>query len=221
MKNPDFEVYADLKKFNSNIASTWSNAFSIALQYASKSERDVQLLDYGCGDGKYFFHWLDRGLSAENIHGLEVSKKRIERCRQLGWKNVHQLVQGQSLPYESGSFDVVNCMEVIEHIPEAEGKRVIAELRRVINPKDGVLMISTPNYPVKRFYDFYDAIVTRRWARVYDDPTHITFFNHQRLTRLLGSHFTRVEPHPFKPGFLYKYIRHPALLHKLFFLCRP
>ena len=72
-------------------------------------------------------------------------------------------------------------MEVIEHIPAEDGKRVIGELRRVIKPS-GVLLISTPNYPVKRFYDYCDAMFHRKWARLRDDPTHVILFNHERLT---------------------------------------
>ena len=220
MNNQDFEAYADLKKFNSHIASTWDVAFTEALKYAGKVVSEVKLLDYGCGDGKYFRYWIDRGLLPENINGLEVSKKRVSRCHQIGWKNALQLLPQASLPYADGSFDIINCMEVIEHIPAEEGKRVIDELRRVIRPR-GVLLISTPNYPVKRFYDFCDAVLQHKWARLKDDPTHVTPFNHKLMTQLLRRKFTQIEAWPFKQGFLYKRFQHPALLHKLFFLCRP
>lgn len=220
MNNQDFEAYADFKQFNTNVAGTWDGAFTAALKYVGKQEVEIQLLDYGCGDGKYFKYWMKRGLLPKHIHGLEVSEKRITRCHQTGWANARQLTPEAPLPYADASFDIINCMEVIEHIPAEEGKRVVEELRRVIGP-DGVLLISTPNYPVKRFYDYCDAVFHRKWARLKDDPTHVTLFNHQRLTQLLGQHFTRIEARPFKPGFLYKRIQHPAVLHKLFFLCRP
>jgi 2-polyprenyl-3-methyl-5-hydroxy-6-metoxy-1,4-benzoquinol methylase len=111
-------------------------------------------------------------------------------------------------------------MEVIEHIPAEDGKHVISELRRVIKPS-GVLLISTPNYPVKRVYDYYDAMFHQKWARLSDDPTYVILFNHERLTQLLGRQFTQIEARPFKQGFFYKGVQHPALLHKLFFLCHP
>jgi len=190
------------------------------LKLVATPKVETQLLDYGCGDGKYFKYWVELGLLPEHIHGLEVSEKRVMRCHQIGWKNAQKLMPEATLPYEDASFDIINCMEVIEHIPAEEGDRVIGELRRVIKP-DGVLLISTPNYPVKRFYDFCDAVFHRKWERLKDDPTHVTLFNHQRLTQLLGRRFKRIEPRPFKPGFLYKRIQSPALLHKLFFLCRP
>jgi SAM-dependent methyltransferase len=179
MKSQDFEAYADHKKFNNFIASTWDKAFAVAINYSDKTADRVRLLDYGCGDGKYFKYWLEKGLLSENIHGLEISEKRIQRCRQIGWENALRLKPG------------------------------------------GVLLISTPNYPVKRFYDFCDAVLHQKWARLKDDPTHITFFNHKRLTQILGQQFKQIEAWPFKQGFLYKRFQHPSMLHKLFFLCRP
>lgn len=219
MNNQDFDAYADHKRFNTKVADTWDAALSGALERTGRPSNAILLLDYGCGDGKYFAHLVRRGLVAENIHGLEVSSRRVDRCRQIGWANAKLLVPNAPLPYEDGTFDLINCMEVIEHIPAAEGGRVIHELHRVLKP-GGVLLISTPNYPIKRFYDLCDAVLHRKWARLRDDPTHVTYFNHQRLSRLLGSYFARVEPWPFKPGFLHKRFPRPFFLHKLFFMCQ-
>ena len=46
------------------------------------------------------------------------------------------------LPYDDGSFDLVTCFEVIEHVPDPGA--VLGELRRVLAP-GGVLAISSPN----------------------------------------------------------------------------
>lgn len=219
MNNQDFEAYADQKRFNTNVAETWDAALGSALERIGRPSNTIRLLDYGCGDGKYFSHLVGRGLTVENIHGLEVSSRRVDRCQQLGWPNAKRLVPNAMLPYSDGMFDLVNCMEVIEHIPEEEGMRVVTELHRVLRP-GGFLLISTPNYPIKRFYDLSDALLHGKWARLRDDPTHVTYFNHQRLSCLLGASFARVEPWPFKPGFLYKRFPKTYFLHKLFFLCQ-
>lgn len=219
MNNQDFEAYADLKRFNTSVADTWDTALSEALRCTGRPLESVRLLDYGCGDGKYFAHWCGRGLSPANLHGVEVSERRVERCRSIGWDNARVVAPGTALPYEDGSFDIVNCMEVIEHIPGSQSERVVSEMSRVLRP-GGILMISTPNYPIKRVYDFCDAMFHGKWSRLRDDPTHVTLFNHERLTRLLRGSFARVEPRPFKPGFLYKRLPRPFLLHKLFFLCQ-
>jgi 2-polyprenyl-3-methyl-5-hydroxy-6-metoxy-1,4-benzoquinol methylase len=220
VKDQDFELYADLKRFNTAIAPTWDMALNEVLQCVMRPPEQVRLLDYGCGDGKYYAHLLSKGLSSDLVHGADVSRRRIERCLQIGWHNARVLVPGASLPYEDGMFDIVNCMEVIEHIPFAQCEKTVRELRRVLRP-GGVLLISTPNYPIKRFYDLCDAVLHGKFIRLRDDPTHVTRFDHQRLTRLLQDSFARVETRDFKPGFLYKHYPRPFLLHKLFFLCQP
>lgn len=219
MNSQDFEAYADLKPINKNIADTWANSLQEAISWIGEPKDKIQLLDYGCGDGKYFTHYQKVGLRVENLYGLEISKKRIERCLDAGWKNARVLYPNQPIEFPNQKFHLINCMEVIEHIPEEEGKRVIAELKRLLKP-GGVLLISTPNYPIKRFYDFCDAFFHGKWDRINDDPTHVTFFNRLRLTGLLSPHFTRLESRVFKPGFLYKRLKQPKLMHKLFYLCR-
>jgi SAM-dependent methyltransferase len=217
--NQDFEKYALTKRFNLKVADTWNRTFEEALAQLATPVDRVRILDYGCGDGKYFPFFLSRGFTPENIYGLEISRLRLERCHELGWKNARLLESGKPLPVDDASIDIVNCMEVIEHIPREEGKRVVAELRRILRP-GGLLMISTPNYPMKRFYDLSAVVFQRKWDRIRDDPTHVTHFNHARLSGLLGAHFSSVSPRDFKQGYLYRRFPRPFFLHKLFFLCR-
>jgi SAM-dependent methyltransferase len=218
MDKQDFEAYALAKPFNPSVAATWLAAFGEALRRLERSPDVVRVLDYGCGDGKYFHTFLEAGLCADHVHGIDVSKLRVERCQQMGWHHARVIEPGARLPYADGTFDLINCMEVIEHIPAREGARVIEDLRRVLRP-GGLLMISTPNYPIKRFYDFCDAFLLGKWGRLHDDPTHVTRFSNARLSALLRPHFTALLPRQFKPGFLYARFPHPFFQHKLFFLC--
>lgn len=215
---PDFERYADRKTFNQAIAPGWQAAFEEAVPRIGRPVAELRLLDVGCGDGKYFRHLVRHGLAAENIHGVEVSKKRVERCRALGWTNVRYVQGGVPLPYPDDSIDLINFMEVIEHVTADTIEALLAEMRRVLKPQ-GLMMISTPNYPAKRFYDCFDAFVHGKWARLKDDPTHVTFYNHARLSRLLKRYFGSLDERFFKDGFLYARLPRPAFRHKIFYLC--
>lgn len=219
MSKQDFEAYAVEKPFNYSVADTWEKVFDEAVQRSGKPIGEIEILDYGCGDGKYFPYFTSRGFDPAHLHGVEVSKLRIDRCKAIGWEKARLLGKGEKLPYPDASFDVVNFMEVIEHVPQEAIGEILKEIRRVTKP-GGFLMISTPNYPIKRFYDFVDAFVGRKWARLRDDPTHVTFYTHQKLHAALDPLFSSVEERLFKPGFLYKRWRRPVFLHKLFFLCR-
>lgn len=215
---PDFELYADQKSFNETIPPGWQAAFEEVVTAMDVPRDRLRFLDVGCGDGKFYRHLLREGLIVDNIHGVEVSRKRVERCHALGWANARYVEDGISLPYADDSMDLVNLMEVIEHVPGGIVDALLAEIARVLRP-NGRLLISTPNYPAKRFYDFWDAFVHRKWSRLKDDPTHVSLYNHDRLTARLRRHFGRLDERPFKDGFLYARLPRPAVRHKIFFIC--
>jgi 2-polyprenyl-3-methyl-5-hydroxy-6-metoxy-1,4-benzoquinol methylase len=126
----------------------------------------------------------------------------------MGWANARLIEGKEPLPYKDASFDIINIMEVIEHIPAGQGARTVSDLRRILRP-GGMLLISTPNYPIKRFYDWSDALLHRKWSRLRDDPTHVTHFSDKRLRQLLEQNFSDVQARPFKHGYLYKRIKSP------------
>ena len=219
MDNQDFEKYAVIKPFNDKVSNNWELAANDALARIKTSKDSIRILDYGCGDGKYFPFFVKKGFSPTNVFGLEVSQIRINRCKDIGWNNVKLVHENSPFPYNDSYFDVINCMEVIEHIPINEAKSTIARLRKLLRPR-GCLIISTPNYPIKRFYDLYDALIHRKYNRFKDDPTHVTRFTHFRLRSILKLHFVKFENRMFKAGFLYKYFAFEYFKHKIFFLCQ-
>ncbi|WP_297107205.1 class I SAM-dependent methyltransferase [uncultured Devosia sp.] len=215
---PDFERYADQKTFNTSIPPTWRAAYDRLVADRGWKAADIRFLDVGCGDGKFFEYLKSKGLALDHIDGVEVSHKRVERCHAIGWTSVRYMAPGSALPYPDQSFDVINLMEVVEHVPAGTIDSLLAEVTRVLAPT-GVVLISTPNYPIKRFYDFFNAFVHGKWKRLRDDPTHITLYNHNRLRSRLGKHFGTLEELSFKDGFLYKRWPRPFFRHKLFFAC--
>lgn len=71
INNQDFEGYARLKPFSSQIAQDFF------WKYMNKKRFEIS-------DIKFL---VDSGALKENIFGTEVSKIRIDRCKELGWKN--------------------------------------------------------------------------------------------------------------------------------------
>jgi len=53
---------------------------------------------------------------------------------------IHDISQG--IPFPSGSYDFVFCLEVLEHLPNPFG--TLSEIHRVLKP-GGVLIVSVPN----------------------------------------------------------------------------
>jgi 2-polyprenyl-3-methyl-5-hydroxy-6-metoxy-1,4-benzoquinol methylase len=219
INNQDFEAYANIKCFNYNIAETWMRLIDDIFKKSKRDICDIRILDYGCGDGKYYPCFINYGIPASNIYGVDVSRIRIERCKKIGWENVFSIDNDPILPFEDNYFDIVNIMEVIEHIPKQIINSCMKEISRVID-KSGVMILSTPNYPVKRFYDIVDVFLSKKWERLRDDPTHVTFYNSKKLKKLLNQYFFNVELYTYKEGFLFRKLGYKCLRHKIMVVCK-
>ncbi len=214
MDKQDFEKYADVKPINDAPNPSWERLFEKYIEIRRQDLTRLQVLDYGCGDGKFLFRFHAHSVPKENIYGHEVSKTRVQRCHEKGWTNIVHVDLHKPLPFEDKKFDFVNLTEVIEHIPSAETDFYIHDMHRMMK-NDGILFVSTPNYPVKRFNDWFNVIVNRRWKRIYDDPTHVTFYTPKSLQTRLQKKFKHVEVVCYKEGVFYPRIKHPMAMHKI------
>ncbi len=211
--NQNFEEYAKLKKFNTNIAKSWEDIFFGELKKRKLTMENIFFLDYGCGDGKYYNYLLQKGASKEKVYGMEVSKTRVKRCHDIGWNNCLFLELMKPLPYEDNTFDVINMIEVIEHIPKSEISFYLNEFKRILKP-NGFFLCTTPNYPIKRFYDICDSFILRQ-NRFKDDPTHVSFYNPKKLSNLLRKHFKNITINVYKEGGLYRKFKKQIFMHKM------
>jgi len=121
---------------------SWSHRgrFRAALRIA----REVQggrTLDYGCGDGTFL------GLLASHMAvsavGAEIHSSIVDSCRSrfAGYDNLRFVHVSGLEPSERESFDVIYCMEVLEHVTEPD---VLLERLEWLLAPGGTLVISVP-----------------------------------------------------------------------------
>jgi len=150
-------------------------------------EEPRSVLDVGAGDGRYLDLLAPLLPPGGRLIACEISLVRARRIRARGFPVV--VAQSEALPFRAGAFDLVSFLEVIEHTwsPAAS----LDETARVLS-LGGRLALTTPNYPMKRLFDLRAAVRQRSWARLKDDPTHISPLSAGRLERLLRPRFSQV-----------------------------
>lgn len=208
MSHQDFEKYANERSMQGNISPLYVEFFLKNISPASS----FRILDFGCGDGKYF-NFFKKFFKEANIYGTEISETRIKRCKKNGWENALYLKKGYPLPFSENYFDFINFDQVIEHIPKEEVAFYLAELYRVLKI-DGKILILTPNYPIKRLYDVLNSAIKRDFTRLKDDPTHVNKYNFETLKNELKIYFKHIKLEA-TGGFLYSLFKKDFFSRKI------
>lgn len=99
------------------------------------------VLEVGCGTG-YGLHFLAK--AAAQLDGVDMDDESIATAkRQYHRSNVHYAVQDiHTFPRES-HYDVVICLEVIEHLDRDAALALLRRIKALKKP-DGIAFISTP-----------------------------------------------------------------------------
>lgn len=116
----------------------------------------ARILDAGCGSGSNMPVLEQHG----SVAGVDASPVAVAAARERGRDVV--LGRVERLPYRDESFDLVTCLDVIEHTPD--DRAVLAELRRVTRPH-GYLVVTVPAY--RALWSAHDVANEhlRRYAR--------------------------------------------------------
>jgi SAM-dependent methyltransferase len=98
----------------------------------------ARILDAGCGSGRT----LEELVAYGEVQGIELDPGAAELAssRRVGEVRIGRL---EELPWEDAEFDLITCLDVIEHTPD--DRVTLSELRRVSKP-GGFLLVTVPAY---------------------------------------------------------------------------
>jgi 2-polyprenyl-6-hydroxyphenyl methylase/3-demethylubiquinone-9 3-methyltransferase len=145
----------------------------------------VRLLDVGCGGGVLAEEFAHLGCQ---VSGIDVSTESLDAARahaRAGGLSIdYQAGSATQLSSDGGSFEVVSCCDVLEHIPNWE--RVIAEVSRVLVPS-GLLLFDTVNRTLKSRINFIFGLQIFPYTRLFPKDTHVweMFITPKELARAL------------------------------------
>jgi 2-polyprenyl-3-methyl-5-hydroxy-6-metoxy-1,4-benzoquinol methylase len=117
----------------------------------------ARILDAGCGSGRTMVDLARYGL----VCGIELDP---DAAATAAARDSFEVRTGrvEQLPWKEGSFDLIACLDVIEHVPD--DRLALRELRRVCRP-GGRLIVTVPAHPLL-------------WSR-HDEQNH----HYRRYTR--------------------------------------
>jgi SAM-dependent methyltransferase len=151
----------------------WSHRarFETGLRLAREHAAGRRVLDYGCGDSSFLAMLADGSDAApREAVGAELSDGLVADCRRrLGGRRGLDFILAEELdgPKHRGRYDLVVCMEVLEHVVDAAP--IVRRLARVLAP-GGRLVVSVP---VETGLPLLVKQAARRvagWRRIGDYP---------------------------------------------------
>lgn len=113
----------------------------IALNMSGSLETK-KILDFGCGDGKFSSILLEN--NATYVAGVDTSTKALSFARCLVPEADFFEIGNGILPFDNNTFDIVFCLDVLEHIPSGEIKLWVSAIHRVLRA-GGCVVFSVPS----------------------------------------------------------------------------
>lgn len=107
----------------------------IGILWQSVDKHSNTVLDIGCGKGVPIeeIKKSDRGnyLANNFMVGVDMSSIYLEHCKRRGIHNEYVLCDVRLLPFREKSFDIVLCLDLIEHLEKVDGKKLIEALEKI------------------------------------------------------------------------------------------
>lgn len=158
-----------------------------------KNVKEGNVLDIGCGNGKFLFY-LSR-FGDYKLFGTELDGNSAKRAMKIPEINL-KIGALENDDFEAETFDAITMFQVFEHLQEPG--RTLKIISKIIK-KNGILIISFPNID-----SFQSKLFRGKWLHI-DPPRHLFFFKPKDFVNLmkdfgfeiLESHYFSIEQNPF------------------------
>lgn len=123
-----------------------------------KIDKSTKILDVGCGRGDIALYL---GKDAKEAVGIDYSEEAIKLANStkknfplaMRKKVYFRFMNVKKLSFPDNYFDIVICIDVLEHLYKEEAKKAMGEIKRVLK-KDGILFIHTGTNKILHDYTY-------------------------------------------------------------------
>lgn len=135
--------YADTNPVYLHRSQSIERAYVAALRTAKLQPQLAQLriLDYGCGNGRWFGRWLAWGASSANLVGVDVRASAIASARESLPRCEFEILNGTCTKFAPASFDIVCQNLVLSSILDDDIRQSVAsDMLRLLRP-GGLILV--------------------------------------------------------------------------------
>jgi 2-polyprenyl-3-methyl-5-hydroxy-6-metoxy-1,4-benzoquinol methylase len=152
------------------------------LQKEIKPNKNIKILDLGCGTGVITSILKDKGYS---VVGADISSVAIDKLNEKGINGFIQDVKNP-IKSEDNKFDVVFATDLLELVPDVY--LFLSEVRRVVK-NDGLFVYSMPNlswlpFRIKSMFGHSSSDMM--------PPSHCRFWTKSAVNKFLNNQYYQI-----------------------------
>jgi len=101
----------------------------------------MNVLDVGCGNGKWLRTLMEWGATANNLHGIDLLPDRVEKALQVSPNIDFKVGNGWKITFQNSTMDLVTANTVFSSILNSTAREALAnEMKRVLK-SNGLILI--------------------------------------------------------------------------------
>lgn len=120
-------------------ARPWIPFTALNTVWRMLDKRSQTILDIGCGKGQPM-RFINRRKQFYAV-GADIFAPYLRECKRQGIHDEYILCDIRHLPFKNKSFDIVLCMEVLEHLDKGDGERLTETMEEIARKQ---VILSTP-----------------------------------------------------------------------------
>ncbi len=154
------------------------NQISKAIHRSFGKNKEISILDAGCGTGGLILHLKEKGYA--NLKGFDLSDFAISYCRDRGLNVFAENILNAKNHFDPNTLDVIVSCDVLYFLEDQERRELIVDFYTLLKP-GGILLLNLP--ALKMFSGIHDLSVGIQHR-----------FHHKELDRLFdGKQFSLIK----------------------------